>query len=141
MPTREDWVMPLSEEEQKMLEEIERSFYNNDPALAHSVGETGTPESARAPIVVGSIGVVGGLTLVVLGLSRNVAISYVGFLAMLAGSFALVGYLRHFAHEGFTALSLRLIDSSAAVAGRRQSANRPVRRRSDRPEDGHEPQR
>ncbi len=133
--------MPLSEEEQKMLEEIERSFYDNDPGLARAVGVTGTPVAPRAPIVVGIVGVIGGLGLVVLGLGRHVAISYVGFLAMLAGSFALVGHLRHYAHQGFSAISHRLIDTSSAVAQRRQAPNRPARRRSDHPDDGHEPKR
>jgi hypothetical protein len=132
--------VPLSEEEQKMLEEIERSFYDNDPGLARAV-VTGAPVGPRAPIVVGAAGVIGGLALVVLGLSRHVAISYVGFLAMLAGSFALVGHLRHYVHEGFSAISHRLIDTSSAVAQRRQAPNRPARRRSDHPDDGHDPKR
>ena len=126
--------MPLSEEEQKMLEEIERSFYDNDPGLARTVGLPRSSGPSRAPIVFGTAAIVGGLALIILGLSRHVAISYVGFLAMLGGSFALVGHLRQLAHQGISAITHRIIDTTNAANQNRQTGNRPTRRRTDRPE-------
>ena len=130
------FFVPLSEEEQKMLEEIERSFYDSDPDLARTVGLRAQRRPSRIPTIAGVAGIVGGLALVILGLSRHVAISYVGFLAMLAGSFALVGRLRQIAQESISALTHRLIDTSAAVQKRAIATNRERRRRTDGPQNG-----
>lgn len=111
--------MPLSEEEQKMLEEIERNFYDNDPTLAKSVRAAMVDERPSRSGVVGVAGIVGGLVLVVVGLSRHVAFSYLGFLAMVAGALSLEQHLRHFATEALRAITERLAETQGPQVHRR----------------------
>jgi hypothetical protein len=81
--------MPLSEHEQRMLDEIERALYENDPKFATSVDVTRMRR--RRPIVSAVLFVVGLVALVV-GviatqnvLALGVTVSVLGFLVMVAG--------------------------------------------------------
>jgi Protein of unknown function (DUF3040) len=121
--------VPLSEEEQKMLEEIERNFYDHDPALAKSVRTAMVTEAPSRSGVLGVAGLVGGLVLVIFGLSRQVAISYLGFLAMVAGVLSLEPQLRRLLHSGASALTTRLTESQPHGPHRRITQTPPDRRR------------
>lgn len=74
----------LSEQEQKLLDELERGLYASDASLAHKLGKPG----ARSPqrIIAGSALAVIGISLLVVAVVIQVAIFGVaGFLSMLAG--------------------------------------------------------
>ncbi|WP_106848199.1 DUF3040 domain-containing protein [Blastococcus sp. Marseille-P5729] len=78
--------MPLSEHEQRVLEQIERSLYEEDPKFRATVKKTTRPRanlgSLRLAIVLGVVGLavlVGGVWL------QNVIVGVLGFLIMLAG--------------------------------------------------------
>src|SRR4051794_40310892 len=78
--------MPLSEHEQRMLDEIERALYHDDPKFATSVNVTRIRR--RRPILAG-LAFLGGLVLLVVGviatqsqLILGVGVSVVGFLVM-----------------------------------------------------------
>ncbi len=78
--------MPLSEHEQRMLDEIERALYHDDPKFATSVNVSRIRR--RRPILAG-LGFVVGLLLLVVGviatqsvLALGVIVSVVGFLTM-----------------------------------------------------------
>lgn len=78
--------MPLSEHEQRVLEQIERSLYAEDPkfraAVKKSTHKSAHVGSLRIAIVCGIIGLVvlvGGVWL------QNVIVGVLGFLIMLAG--------------------------------------------------------
>ncbi len=76
--------MGLSEQEQKLLDELERGLYASDSSLAHKLGKPG----ARSPkrIIAGASLAVIGVSLLVVAVILQVAIFGVGgFLAMLAG--------------------------------------------------------
>ena len=76
--------MGLSEQEQKLLDELERGLYASDARLAHKRGQPG----ARSPkrIIAGASLAVIGVSLLVVAVILQVAIFGVGgFLAMLAG--------------------------------------------------------
>ena len=80
--------MPLSEHEQRMLDEIERALYEDDPKFATSVNVGRIRR--RRPILAG-IAFVVGLLLLVVGviatqslLALGVVVSVVGFLTMVA---------------------------------------------------------
>lgn len=82
--------MPLSEHEQRMLDEIESALYADDPKFASSVRKTGTRSGGRRPtalvVVLGIVGVallVGGLALDFKPGGFPV-LSLVGFLIMFA---------------------------------------------------------
>lgn len=76
--------MGLSEQEQKLLDELERGLYASDSNLAHKLGKPG----ARSPklIIAGAALAIIGISLLVVAVMIQVALFGVaGFLAMLAG--------------------------------------------------------
>jgi hypothetical protein len=77
--------MPLSEQEQRLLEEMERSLYHNDADfVAGSTGRHGRP--TYATIVTGVlVGIVGVATLIAGVGVRLPVIGVVGFILMFAG--------------------------------------------------------
>ena len=76
--------MPLSEHEQRLLEQMERQLYADDPKLASTL--RGSGRSLRHRVVLGIIGIVVGLALLVAGVASQLWILGVaGFLVMLAG--------------------------------------------------------
>lgn len=76
--------MPLSEDEERILKDIEREFYENDPAFAREVGETTLYRHAWRNIKLSLVGFVAGLALLVLALSMSYLMAFGGFLIMLA---------------------------------------------------------
>ncbi|MBW0106949.1 DUF3040 domain-containing protein [Pseudonocardia sp. KRD291] len=80
--------MPLSEHEQRLLEQIERALYAEDPKFASSVSG-GRSKPARRRRIQGAILFVLGLVLLVMGIVWPIwgfpVLSIVGFLAMFGG--------------------------------------------------------
>lgn len=75
--------MPLSEDEQRILSEIESHLYESDPRLAREVAETTVYRHALRNIKWASLGFVAGVALMVLLLSTSYLLSFGGFLLML----------------------------------------------------------
>ncbi len=76
--------MPLSEYEQRVLEQMERALTTDDPRLANTLQQT----SRRSPLryVLAGVGVVAGLLLLVLGAaSSRPWVGVIGFVLMFAG--------------------------------------------------------
>ncbi len=72
--------MPLSDHEQRLLDEIEQALYADDPKFAASVRTARTRSRTRRAVLVGVAGVLAGLALVLVGLVTNIiVISVVGF--------------------------------------------------------------
>lgn len=85
--------MPLSEHEQRLLEQIERALYAEDPKFASTVrgGRLRKPTRRRrmlgvAVFVVGLVLLVVGLAVTQLQVAGFPVLSAVGFLAMLGGA-------------------------------------------------------
>ncbi|WP_067490001.1 DUF3040 domain-containing protein [Actinomadura hibisca] len=81
--------MPLSEHEQRMLEQIESALYAEDPKFAHAVRSTNPQVHYKRRIVKAALGFVVGVCALMAGLVMNagtvtVAISVAGFLLMVA---------------------------------------------------------
>ena len=77
--------MPLSEHEQRLLDEMERSLYHNDADFVATVGSGGGRPTYRA-IVIGSLVGLGGIAVIVTGVMVQLAILGVaGFVIMFAG--------------------------------------------------------
>lgn len=75
--------MPLSDHEQKLLDEIEQALYAEDPKFAAAVRSARTRSRTRRSIVLGVFGVVAGLVLVLVGLFTTVIVlSVVGFVLL-----------------------------------------------------------
>ena len=75
--------MPLSEDEQRILSEIEQQLYKTDPALAREVSETTIYRHAFRNMKWAALGFVSGVILMILLLSTSYLLSFGGFLLML----------------------------------------------------------
>jgi hypothetical protein len=82
--------MPLSEQEQRLLDEMERSLYHNDADDVTTVGGRRGRASGTA-VLLGVIGLLGGLALLVVGVMVRIPlVGVVGFAAMFAGALLLI---------------------------------------------------
>lgn len=77
--------MPLSEHEQRLLDEMERNLYRHDADFVASVSGARLRPSYRS-IVLGSIAALAGVALIVVGLATHlVVLGILGFVVLLAG--------------------------------------------------------
>ena len=87
--------MPLSEHEQRLLEQMERALYAEDPKFASSLRSAGPRPGGRRRAVVGVLAALLGVGLLVTGAATSfVAVGVVGFLVMLGGSYLVISSLR-----------------------------------------------
>ncbi|GAA1813482.1 spore wall synthesis complex protein [Actinomadura chokoriensis] len=82
-------AVPLSEHEQRMLEQIESALYAEDPKFAHAVRSTNPQVHYKRRIIKAALGFVVGVCALMAGLVINegtvtIAISVTGFLLMVA---------------------------------------------------------
>lgn len=89
--------MPLSEHEQRLLEQMEQALYAEDPKFASHMVADPARSRLRRRIVVGVAGVVVGLGLVIVGaMSQQIWLAAIGFVAMVAGcAYGLMPGRRH----------------------------------------------
>lgn len=80
--------MPLSEHEQRMLDEIERALYQDDPKFATSVNVGRIRR--RRPILAG-IAFVVGLLMLVVGVIATQSVLTLGVVVSVVGFFVMVG--------------------------------------------------
>lgn len=83
--------MPLDDKEQRILEEIERQFYEEDPDLARAVERIERP--TRIGIRLALVGIIAGLAIVIAYVSVT-WIAVLGFALLVASATALVNALR-----------------------------------------------
>lgn len=77
--------MPLSEHEQRLLDQIERGLYAEDPKFAQTVQATDPRMHYKRRMIKAAIGFVAGVCLLMAGvISKLVVIGVVGFVVMLA---------------------------------------------------------
>lgn len=84
--------MPLDDREQRILAEIERRFYEDDPELAQAVKNI--DRSRRFGVRLPTVGLVGGLAMVVAFFTSHTWVALVGFTVMVASATALVHEIR-----------------------------------------------
>ena len=76
--------MPLSDHEQKMLDQMEQALAAEDPKFASQMQGSGLAALQRRRWVVGVIGVLAGLGLVLVGINTTMWVGAVGFAVMVA---------------------------------------------------------
>jgi len=77
--------MPLSEQEQKLLDEMERSLYHNDADFVSAVN-AGRGRLNYGALVLGILLAVAGLVVVIVGvITHLLVVGLAGFVAMFAG--------------------------------------------------------
>ncbi|MER0245124.1 DUF3040 domain-containing protein [Streptomyces sp. HSW2009] len=76
--------MPLSEHEQRMLEQMERALYAEDPKFATALEGSGLRTYTRRRVYQAVAGFLAGIALLMTGMvAQQIWISVVGFLVML----------------------------------------------------------
>jgi hypothetical protein len=83
--------MPLDDKEQRILAEIERQFYEEDPELARAVQKIERP--ARIGVRLSLLGVIAGLAIVIAYVSTT-WVAVAGFVLLVASATSLVNSLR-----------------------------------------------
>ncbi len=90
--------MPLSEHEQRLLEQMERALYQEDPKFASSLRDGGPRRGNRRHIVLGVLLVLAGLGALIGGVAitagAGTTLGILGFVLMLAGAYLVVRALR-----------------------------------------------
>jgi hypothetical protein len=75
--------MPLSEHEQKMLEQLEKQLHEEDPKFADSMGADALKTFSTKHIVLGVLGVIAGILVLLIGVNiQNIFVGVLGFLLM-----------------------------------------------------------
>ncbi|MCY3967461.1 MAG: DUF3040 domain-containing protein [bacterium] len=97
--------MPLSEDEQRILSEIEDQLYETDPALAREVGRTTVFTHPARNLRLAVLGCIVGLIFMILTLSTSFWLSFVGFLVMLAAALWAWSSLRKLGRFGMQQIS------------------------------------
>ena len=78
--------MPLSEDEQRILLQIEQEFYDSDPEFAREVSETSLFRHSWRTIKWALLAFAVGLGLLIAALSIGFIFAFVGFLVMFAAA-------------------------------------------------------
>ena len=97
--------MPLSEDEQRILLEIEKEFHENDPKLAREVSETTLTRHAlrniRWAVLSGVLGLVG----IGVGLQVHFALAFAAFLVVFASAVVIERNVRKMGKLGLEKVS------------------------------------
>ncbi len=119
--------MPLSEDEQRILSEIEQQLYESDPALARDIADTTIYTHAARNLKWAILGFVVGIVVLVLTLSTHFLLAFGGFLIMLASALAVERNARKMGKAG-----MQQITQSMKAAGLRDAFGNANQRMRDR---------
>lgn len=97
--------MPLSDEEQRILKEIEANLTATDPGLVQQVSETTLYRHAARAIKWAVVGFVAGLVLLLLTYQNLLFLGVVGFLVMLSCLLAIERNVRKLGKAGIQSLT------------------------------------
>ncbi|OUX44940.1 MAG: hypothetical protein CBE21_00090 [Proteobacteria bacterium TMED261] len=92
--------MPLSEDEERILNEIEDQLYESDPALAREVSETTVYTHPLRNLKWSIAGFIAAAVVMILTLSTSYILSFIGFLGMLGSALSLERNARHLGRTG-----------------------------------------
>jgi hypothetical protein len=94
-------LVPLSEDEQRILQEIEQQLYASDPQLVREVSSTTIYRHAGRNLKWAALGFLGGLVLLVLSYRASTVLGGASFLAMLGSAFVFERNLRKMGRAGW----------------------------------------
>ena len=78
--------MPLSEHEQKLLEQLEKQLHEDDPKFASSMGSDPGRSWSTRHLVIGVLATLAGVMLLLVGVTvQNIFVGVLGFIVMGAG--------------------------------------------------------
>ena len=97
--------MPLSEDEQRILHEIEQQFYESDPAFAREVAKTTVYSHAGRNLKWAALGFFVGFALLVATFAYSLILAFACFIAMVACAFVFERNLRKMGKAGWKQVS------------------------------------
>jgi len=109
--------MPLSEDEQRILHEMEQSLYEHDRAFVDRVRADGSPTLANRSLRWSILAFVAGFTILLLTFRSSLLLGTCGFLVMLSASFLIERSIRQV--RGARDEGSRSPAAAAAALGRR----------------------
>lgn len=119
--------MPLSEDEQRILSEIEQQLYQTDPGLARDIADTTVYTSAYRGLKWSILGFFVGLVVMVLLLGVSFVLAFGGFLVMLVSALAIERNGRRLGRVG-----IQQVAQSSRVSGLRDAMGSTRSRLKDR---------
>ena len=125
--------MPLSEDEQRILKEIEANLNETDPRLVQEVSETTLYRHSARAIKWAVFGFVAGLALLLFTFTRVLLLGVVGFLVMLGCLLVIERNVRKLGKAGLENLTSSMRGVSAGVATTRPDPASPWDSRPRRP--------
>lgn len=90
--------MALSNEEQRLLDQMEAALAAEDPKLVNALRGTNVRRVHRRRAAVAGVAFFGGLTLLIIGMSTNLVISVLGFVVMVAAAVIAMYSWQHVGH-------------------------------------------
>ena len=113
--------MPLSEDEERILQEIAQRFYEDDPSFAREVSETTLYRHTVWRMKWSIVGLVAGAVLLVATLSTSFWLSFAFFLVMLACALVFERNLRKLGKAGLEQVtrSIKATGFRDAIGGAR----------------------
>jgi hypothetical protein len=93
--------VPLSEDEQRILSEIEQHLYASDPQLVREVSTTTIYRHAGRNVKWAVLGFVVGLVFMVLTFTTSIALAFLGFLGMLGSAILVERNVRKMGRAGW----------------------------------------
>jgi hypothetical protein len=97
--------MPLSEDEQRILDEIERNLHESDPRLARDVSEKTVYRHALGSLKWSVLGFVVGLAAMMATLQIHFMLAFCGFLVMLVSALGFERNVRLMGRAGIQQVS------------------------------------
>ena len=119
--------MPLSEDEQRILSEIEQGLYASDPALAREIADSTLYRHAARNLRWAVLAFVVGVAVLLGTLHISYVLAFVGFLVMLGAALAIERNLRSMGKAGVEQLT-----ASARARGLRDAFGSTGQRMRDR---------
>jgi len=121
--------VPLSEHEQRLLEQMERALYAEDPKFASSLRGRDPRSNFRRRIALAVLGFILGVVALMAGLvTKLVPVSVLGFVVMLAAALFAVTSYRQLTAAG----KLGVVDNTGSVRRPQQTQSAPRKARDHR---------
>jgi hypothetical protein len=100
--------VPLNENEERILHEIEQRFLANDPESARRLGSTTLPRYLARNCKWAALGFFAGLVVLLVGFASSWVVGVFGFVVMLVSAIVLTHNLRRMGQHGIRQLSASL---------------------------------
>lgn len=110
--------MPLSEDEQRILAEIEKNLHESDPRLAKEVGETTVYRHAMGSLKWSVLGFIVGVAIMLATLQIHYLLAFCGFLTMLISALGFERNLRMMGRAGLNSVSSAFRAANPNLGGR-----------------------